>query len=95
MTQTLGNLSQVPLRTIWPHEAADFTPWLASEESVFAGMKRSVNAPKGLATQHFKTSPEPSVQIQPRGSRAQFLLEDGLPTNDRIYIGALGEHLQD
>ena len=46
MTQTLGNLSQVPLRTIWPHEAADFTPWLASEENVFAGMKRSVNAPQ-------------------------------------------------
>ena len=28
-TPQLGRLHNVQLRTIWPHEAADFTPWLA------------------------------------------------------------------
>jgi len=28
-TPQLGKLRNVELRTIWPHEAADFTPWLA------------------------------------------------------------------
>ena len=28
-TQKLGKLEPVPLRTIWPHEERNFTPWLA------------------------------------------------------------------
>lgn len=35
MTVPLGTLEAVPLRIGWPHEAAAFTPWLASE----AGLK--------------------------------------------------------
>ena len=34
MSDSLGSLEQVPLRKIWPHEAADFTPWLAEEENL-------------------------------------------------------------
>lgn len=28
-TQKLGTLEEVPLREIWPHEAHNFTNWLA------------------------------------------------------------------
>jgi hypothetical protein len=35
MTAPLGTLERVPLREVWKDEAADFTPWLASE----AGLK--------------------------------------------------------
>ena len=34
MTESLGNLVKVKIRTRWPNEAADFTPWLALEENM-------------------------------------------------------------
>jgi len=34
MPSTLGSLEPVDLRTIWPDEARDFTPWLAQEENL-------------------------------------------------------------
>lgn len=32
--QTLGTLERVDVRTIWPDEARDFTPWLAGEANI-------------------------------------------------------------
>ncbi|MBV8443934.1 MAG: DUF4268 domain-containing protein [Hyphomicrobiales bacterium] len=34
MTAELGRLEPVPLRDVWPHEANDFTPWLAQPENL-------------------------------------------------------------
>lgn len=34
MTPPLGRLEPVPLREVWPHEANDFTPWLAMPENL-------------------------------------------------------------
>ena len=34
MNQQLGTLQRVALREIWPDEARDFTPWLASDENI-------------------------------------------------------------
>ena len=34
MTAALGRLESVPLRQVWPHEANDFTPWLAEAENL-------------------------------------------------------------
>ena len=32
--QNLGRLEPVDVRTVWPNEARDFTPWLAGEENI-------------------------------------------------------------
>jgi hypothetical protein len=34
MSQVLGRLEPVPLRQVWPHEAKDFTPWLAEPHNL-------------------------------------------------------------
>lgn len=33
-TASLGRLVTVPLRDVWPHEAKDFTPWLAESTNL-------------------------------------------------------------
>jgi hypothetical protein len=33
-TLALGRLESVALREVWPHEAKDFTPWLAESENL-------------------------------------------------------------
>lgn len=30
----LGKIESVPVREVWPHEALDFTKWLAREENL-------------------------------------------------------------
>lgn len=44
MPSPLGSLEPVDLRTIWPDEARDFTPWLAREEN----LRRLSEAPNPL-----------------------------------------------
>ena len=34
MTEELGQLASVDVRHLWPHEAGDFTPWLAREANM-------------------------------------------------------------
>jgi hypothetical protein len=36
MTKTLAKLKKIELRDVWPHEALDFTKWLALEENLDA-----------------------------------------------------------
>ena len=34
MSKNLGIFEKVDIRALWPHEAADFTPWLAKNENL-------------------------------------------------------------
>ncbi|MCH7654052.1 MAG: DUF4268 domain-containing protein, partial [Chloroflexi bacterium] len=45
--EDLGSLSRVNLRTIWPHEASDFTPWIQANLSALGeslGLELEVEA---------------------------------------------------
>lgn len=34
MTKNLSELQHVNIRTLWPNEAADFTPWLSEPDNI-------------------------------------------------------------
>ena len=34
MTDSLGNIQKVNVRSVWPNEQQNFTPWLAKEENI-------------------------------------------------------------
>ena len=39
----LGKLKEIKdLRKVWPHEALDFTPWLAEEDSILGGTSNMI-----------------------------------------------------
>ena len=47
MTQ-LGKLEKVDLRKVWPHEARDFSAWLAKEENLASSSLGAITVLWGL-----------------------------------------------
>ena len=92
--QPLGRLERVDLRTAWPREAQDFTPWLARDENISVlaetlGMELEVEAQeKGVGP--FR------ADILCRGRDADspdqeswVLIENQLEKTDHVHIGQL------
>lgn len=63
----LGKLKEIKdLRKVWPHEALDFTPWLAEEDKEFSRQldTRYAKEYRGqirLALQHFSNDSEQGI----------------------------------
>jgi len=85
--QILGTLSGVEVRKIWPSEAADFTPWLATEENI--GL---LSAAIGLEleVEHTEVAAGPySADIVARDSATgnYVVIENQLQKTDHDHLG--------
>ena len=87
MTKNLGALVNVDVRTIWPDEAADFTPWLALEENI---PKLGEAIGLELEVEHTEVSAGPySADILARDSAdgAYVVIENQLTKTDHDHLG--------
>ena len=62
----LGTLEKVDLRKVWPHEALDFTKWLAEEESL-ALLSDAV----GIEARPFDASKASGVRLWKEGCKIE------------------------
>ena len=86
MAETLGQLVNIDVREQWPHEAADFTPWLAREDSIAAlGSALGLE----LETEHVEVAVGPySADILARDSTGDYVVvENQLSKTDHDHLG--------
>ena len=83
----LGTIQQVDLKAMWPHEASDFTPWLASNISSLGealGLElevRGQEAPVGKFSL--------DILAHDLGSNRTVIVESQLGTTDHDHLGKL------
>lgn len=87
MNGKLGEIRRVELRSMWPDEAADFTPWLAREENiVLLGSAIGLE----LEVEHTEVAVGPySADILARdsGTGAQVIIENQLGRTNHDHLG--------
>ena len=86
-----GNLENVPLREAWPHEAQDFTPWLAGN---LEQVSRVIGIPLELVHSEVEVE-EFSADILARDSTdgSLVLIENQLERSDHGHLGQILTYL--
>ncbi len=86
-----GNLEAVPLRDAWPHEAQDFTPWLAENLSLLSNL---VGIPMELEDSEVNVE-EFSADILARDPTdgSHVLIENQLEGSDHKHLGQILTYL--
>ena len=86
MAESLGQLVSVDVRKQWPHEAADFTPWLAREKNI-AELGKSLGLE--LETERVEVAVGPySADILARESTGAYVVvENQLTKTDHDHLG--------
>lgn len=85
----LGNLSKIEVKTVWQHEAANFTPWLAQKENL-AKLGSAVGLE--LEAEHTEVACGPfSADILARelSSDSYVVVENQLGKSDHDHLGKL------
>ena len=85
MNEKLGSLTSVDVRTVWPNEAADFTPWLAANISLLGEALRIE-----LEVESTEVAVGPySADILARdsGSGEPIVIENQLGKTDHDHLG--------
>lgn len=88
MTVKLGNLKNRGLKSVWPHEEYDFTPWLA-EESHFSALSAAIGM--DLHVEHIEVPVGPySADILAKDASGGFVvIENQFGKTDHDHLGKL------
>ena len=86
-TQALGRLQRVDPRSIWLHEALNFTPWLAREENL-AILAEALGMELRLESQEQGVGPYRAdiVCLEPLSGH-KVLIENQLEKTDHVHLG--------
>jgi len=87
MPSTLGSLEPVDLRTIWPDEARDFTPWLAQEENL-RRLSDALNLELELDRVEVAVGPySADIVATDASSNAKVVIENQLEKTNHDHLG--------
>ncbi len=87
MTPNLGRLETVALRDIWPHEAGDFTPWLAQDLN-FALLGDTLGLELVLEAQEQAVGPfKADILAKDVSTDHWVLIENQLERTDHAHLG--------
>jgi len=87
MPSPLGSLEPVDLRTIWPDEARDFTPWLAQEENL-RRLSDALNLELELDRVEVAVGPySADIVATDASSNAKVVIENQLEKTNHDHLG--------
>ncbi len=87
MTELLGSLTRLDPRSVWPHEALNFTPWLAEHLDLLAGV---LGLELELVDQEAPIGDfSADVIAKDLGSQRLVLIENQLAPTDHSHLGQL------
>ena len=89
MTEELGRLEKVELRTVWTNEATSFTPWMAKEENLKL-LGEAIGSELVLEAQERNVGPFRADILCKDGSRDHWvLIENQIERTDHGHLGQL------
>lgn len=85
----LGSLEPVNLRDIFPHEASDFTPWLAQEENL-SNLGNSLDIELELESQEKNVGPfRADILCKDVNTQQWVLIENQIERTDHNHLGQI------
>ena len=94
MTEQLGEvrlskIKRVDLRTIWPHEACDFTPWLAQSENLNALGNALDMEIELIETESSVGSFNADIYAEEPGTGRKIIIENQLEDTNHDHLGKI------
>jgi hypothetical protein len=86
---TIGTLAPVPLRTVWPHEAHDFTQWLGREENMAMLCEELDISVENIRTEVTSGRYNADIVATLRGTQTAVIIENQLEQTDHKHLGQL------
>lgn len=88
-SSSLGALCSVPLRTVWPHEAHDFTQWLGREDNLALMCEELDITVENIRMEVASGRYNADIVANLSGSQATVIIENQLEQTDHKHLGQL------